>query len=80
MGTHRRQSKLVYTNQREASRKKQRSDDVKDFPGWRGIEWEKDILEKGNYIDDVLTIRMCQVQRLRKNLCHSTIVWTRRKK
>lgn len=67
MGTCRGQSKLAYTNQREASRKKQRSDNVKDFPGWREIEWKKDILEGGNCIVDLLTMRMCQVQRLRKN-------------
>lgn len=32
MGMYRRKPKLVYTNQGKASRKKQRSEDVKDFP------------------------------------------------
>ena len=41
MGIYRRKPKLVYTNQGEASRKKQRSEDVKYFLGWTGIEREK---------------------------------------
>lgn len=36
VGTHREQPKLVYKNPGEASRKKQRSEDVKDFSGWTG--------------------------------------------